>query len=216
LYIKLSAVSSLINYNNLLKNIEILKQSQENNTYDYDTKELIGDHFCLGVIVGNIQGIGSINLNTALVDPMLSMVGSKKRAKGHEPANTRYAQCVKIAKKYWDNGGIMNQIELAELLYGVPEISYITTTDKEISENSLKKYLSYFAPEDRKFGNKGVKRHSFHGKKENVIQIGTKKAKEFLQSKKVKDFENVTKTQLSTVQSVEVNLNGDDALPDIR
>jgi hypothetical protein len=219
LYVKSNSVKLLLDYNKLVGDFDVVTGLLKKAALKYETKDLLGEVFTLGLSAGKILGATKPNLIEELIGPIKSMVGSIERSKGHEPVNTRYAQCVKISKKYWANEGVMNHIELAALLYDTPEISLVTTDqgeEKEISNKSLSKYLSHVAPENRKFGNRKVKRNSFSAKKENIIKLGTKKANEVIKNKKTKDFNDRTETPLSEVVFVSVDLKGEDALPKLK
>jgi hypothetical protein len=143
----------------------------------------------------------------------------------HKPLNTRYAQCIKMAKKYWENKGIMNHSELADLF--MDEADYVDTVIVKVkgervekhrlmTRKTLMKYLAKVAPENRVFGIKSVNKRSFDHPRTGDENILKGSFNELVDERKRTNFDKTAKSRLKEVAYVSVDLKGEDALPKLK
>ncbi len=133
-------------------------------------------------------------------ESLSSVVGASNIDKRYGDKTLEYKKCVEIAEKYWENGGQMDQAELAEILIAkYPKFDRVKNPDGY----SLKRIRDDILPIAKKFNlhsnRDGAKKFDYPKKKQHKREYGPRTQKIILLRMKLEDFKNCTGTPINDV-----------------
>ena len=146
----------------LIQKNHAIKAQMVEKDYGDDFESLSTKFVQVGLAIGQIDSLQEFP-DPDLLDSLNGLMRSKTRKAGWGPSDKAKEKCVEFAREYWDEGGIMNHIELTSVMVKKPsEYVDLKGIKKNVPEGSIRDAIKDLADEKkRRYGQAGVIKDNF-------------------------------------------------------